>query len=386
MTVASRLLLVLPTYLPESFGGAEQQSRKLSAALSDRGVDVAILTPCIHRSTPRHETAGAVSVHRLWQAHLPNLGGRHMLSFLIWTLRSAAWIAYRGRNYDVIHIVHGRLHAVGPLLGAALAGKPTLVKIGRGGDHFDLSVVHTKKLIGPLCAFLIKRLATGFVANSQEIADDLEACGVPHAKVHHIPNGVVVPEGEVSTRRDEAERHFVYLGRLDSEKALDLMIGGFAELPADTAARLVLVGEGACGSSLRAQASQLGIESKVDFPGKVDDVVPFLARADFYVSTSISEGMSNALLEAMSHAVPPLVSRVSGVADIVEDGVSGLLFAPGDQRAYAASLREAVAMPAERREAMGRAAAEAVRTRFGMDRIADGHIALYSELVETKRR
>lgn len=382
MKAPVRVLLVLPTYLPETFGGAEQQSRKLSAALSERGADVTILTPCVGKLTPRHESAGAVAIHRLRQPHLPNLGGRHMLSFLIWTLRSAAWIARRGRNYDVVHIVHGRLHAVGPLLGAMLARKPTLIKVGRGGAHFDLAVVRKKKLIGPLCARLVKGLATGFVANSREIVEDLESFGVPPARVHRIPNGVVMPQGETATSRNEAVRRFVYLGRLDSEKALDFMIDGFAELPDEPPARLVLVGEGDCGTALKAQTARHRLDDRVEFAGRVEDVAPQLANADFFVSTSTSEGMSNALLEAMSHSVPPLTSRVSGVADIVEDGVSGLLFAPGDKRAFVERLGEALAMSDGQREAMGHAAAERVRTCYGMDHIADRHLALYAQLVD----
>lgn len=381
MRAPLRVLLVLPTYLPETFGGAEQQTRKLSAALSARGAEVTILTPCIGKLTPRQESAGAVRIHRLRQPHLPNLGGRYMLSFLTWTLRSAAWIARRGGSYDVVHVIHGRLHAVGPLLGAAFARKPSLVKIGRGGGHFDLGVVRKKKLIGPLCAWLIERLTTGFVANSREIAEDLEARGVPQSKVHRIPNGVVMPLPETARRRNEAVRRFVYLGRLDSEKALDLMIDGFAELPGDVPAELILVGEGDCGPSLKAQAARRGIEGRIRFAGRVEDVAPCLAEADFYVSTSTSEGMSNALLEAMSHSVPPLTSHVSGVSDIVEDGVTGLLFAPGNRHAFVDRLREALALSREEREAMGRAAAERVRMHYGMDHIADLHMKLYSALV-----
>ena len=84
---------------------------------------------------------------------------------------------------------------------------------------------------------------------------------------------------------------------------------------------------------------RLGLGEQVLLRPPVADVGPLLRDADFHVSTSLSEGMSNALLEAMSWGVPAVVSRVSGVPDIVADGVSGLVFAPGDESGYVAALR-----------------------------------------------
>ncbi len=114
------------------------------------------------------------------------------------------------------------------------------------------------------------------------------------------------------------------------------------------------------------------------------DVTPYLKEADVYVSTSVSEGMSNALLEAMSRGVMPVVSRVSGADDLVEEGVSGFLFSPGDEVALAAHLGEALAMTRECRRAMGEAARAAVRSCFLFDQVAERHLALYRELIEAE--
>jgi glycosyltransferase involved in cell wall biosynthesis len=92
--------------------------------------------------------------------------------------------------------------------------------------------------------------------------------------------------------------------------------------------------------------------------------------------------MSNALLEAMSHAVMPVVSRVSGVADVVEEGVVGLVFPAGDESALAKRLEESLAMTSEHRRATGEAARAAVR-RFSLDRIAELHLSLYRSLIES---
>jgi glycosyltransferase involved in cell wall biosynthesis len=114
----------------------------------------------------------------------------------------------------------------------------------------------------------------------------------------------------------------------------------------------------------------------------VADVTPYLRTADVYLSTSEFEGMSNALLEAMSHGVMPIASRVSGVGDVVEDGVSGLLVPPGDEAALATRLEEALAMTSERRCAIGEAARATTCARFSLDRVAERHLALYRSLIE----
>jgi glycosyltransferase involved in cell wall biosynthesis len=106
-----------------------------------------------------------------------------------------------------------------------------------------------------------------------------------------------------------------------------------------------------------------------------------LMHSDVFVSTSLSEGMSNALLEAMSYAVMPLVSRVSGASEIVEDGHSGLLFAPGDVEAFLVKLEQALDLTTEVRRSFATRARATVAGRFGIDYVAKSHIALYRELL-----
>ena len=84
----------------------------------------------------------------------------------------------------------------------------------------------------------------------------------------------------------------------------------------------------------------------------------------------------------MSHGVMPVVSRVSGVAELVEEGVSGLLFPPGDEAALASAARGVAVHDGERRRATGEAARAAMRARFSLDRVAERHLALYRKLIE----
>ena len=78
--------MVLPAYLPETFGGAEQQTRRLAQALARRGVAVTLLAPRLESRTPAREKEGPVVVRRFRLRAAPNLGGRHLDAFLWWCL------------------------------------------------------------------------------------------------------------------------------------------------------------------------------------------------------------------------------------------------------------------------------------------------------------
>jgi glycosyltransferase involved in cell wall biosynthesis len=380
-----RIVMILPAYLPESFGGAEQQTRRLAQTLVARGAPVTLLAPRLKRATPALEREEAVVIRRFLLRTAPNLGGRHFDSFLQWCACISTWLWRHRRGYDVIHVIHARLHAFPAAVAGQALGKPVLVKPGGGGEaHFDLSVVHRKRLLGSVFARAIARNTTAWIASSREIATDLALWGVPRDRIHAIPNGINIPV-DFTPRLRSGIVHFISMGRLDREKAFDATIRAFAALPDDTSARLTILGDGRCRQDLEALSRSLEQEGRIAFPGAVADVNPYLRDADVYLSSSVAEGMSNALLEAMSHGVVPVVSRVSGVADVVEDGVSGLLFPPGDETALAMRLKEALAMTADRRHRMGDAARETMRVRFSLDGVADQHLALYRNVIKGAR-
>jgi glycosyltransferase involved in cell wall biosynthesis len=382
-TGVPRIVMVLPAYLPESFGGAAQQTRRLSQALARRGAAVTLLAPRLARGTPAQEREGSVEVRRYLLRAAPNLGGRHVDAFLWWCGCMCTWLWRNRRSYDVIYVVHGRLHAFPAAIAGKWLGKPVLVRPGRGGEaHFDLSVVQRKRLLGPFFARGIARNTTAWVANTREIVADLSRWGVPRERVHAIPNGIDIPEDGRRPRSNGLVR-FLSMGRLDSEKRVDQTIRAFAGLPVDTPAQLTILGDGQCRPELEALSRRLGQEGRIVFTGAVGDVTPYLNEADVYVSTSVSEGMSNALLEAMSNGVMPVVSQVSGVDEIVEEGVTGFLFPPGDETAVANRLEKSLAMTVEERRATGEAAREAIRARFSLEKVAERHLALYRQLTET---
>ena len=189
------------------------------------------------------------------------------IAFLWWCLCISSWLWRNRRSYDVIYVIHGRLHAFPAAIAGNWLGKPVLVKPGRGGeDHFDLLVVQRKRLLGSFFARCIARNTTAWVANSREIAADLSRWGVPRERVHAIPNGVDIPEDGAPPSRNGVVQ-FLSMGRLDAEKAVDQTIRAFAALPADTPARLTILGDGPCRQELEALSRRLGQDEAHRLPG-----------------------------------------------------------------------------------------------------------------------
>nr|WP_292246280.1 glycosyltransferase [Mesorhizobium sp.] len=378
-----RILLVLSTYFPESYGGAEQQTRRFARALVERGVSTTILAPRLSHSTPKRSAIDGVPIERLRLHAAPNLGGRHMLSFLSWCVQLVIWMLRRRDEFDVVHIIHGRLHAVPAALAGALLRKPVLAKMGRGGRCFDLDVVREKKIVGRWASSMIKRHVTAFIANSRQIAGDLKRHGIEADRIHLIPNGIDLP---VKRRREpstDGTRRFICLGRIEPEKCLELMIDAFAALPAGAKTQLTVLGDGQCRIALEEQTVRLGLSGRVKFVGAVEDVFPFLRKADFYLSTSVSEGMSNALLEAMSCGVVPIITDVSGASDIVEHGRSGFLARSHVE--YGGLLLRALGLSEAERDAMARRAIRTVAARFSMESVATRQMSLIATLMQKDR-
>jgi glycosyltransferase involved in cell wall biosynthesis len=265
-TGVPRIVMILPAYLPESFGGAAQQTRRLAHGLAGRGAAVTLLAPRLEGRTPAREREGPVVVRRFLLREPPNLGGRHLDSFLLWCLCVSAWLWRHRRAYDVIHVIHGRLHAFPAAVAGSWLGKPVLVKPGGGGeDHFDLAVVQRKRLLGSFFARAIATNTVAWVATGQQIEADLMRWGVPRDRVHPIPNGVEIPR-HLAAPTPNGVVHFLSMGRLEPEKAVDQTIRAFAALPADAPARLTVLGDGPCLSELQALSRSLAQEKRIAFP------------------------------------------------------------------------------------------------------------------------
>ncbi|MEM9414655.1 MAG: glycosyltransferase family 4 protein [Planctomycetota bacterium] len=136
------------------------------------------------------------------------------------------------------------------------------------------------------------------------------------------------------TRSHEGEgRELLFVGRLDAVKGMPVLLEALSRLrQARPDARLTVVGDGPDRARLEARSREADLAGAVTFVGfrTPDQVREHLSKTDVFVMTSFAEGVPVVLMEAMMAGVPVVAPRVAGIAELVEDGVSGAMTAPGD--------------------------------------------------------
>jgi glycosyltransferase involved in cell wall biosynthesis len=175
-----------------------------------------------------------------------------------------------------------------------------------------------------------------------------------------------------------------YVGRFVAIKNLELLLSAFADALARVP-RLVLLlaGDGPARAALEAQARALGILPAVRFAGWLEDLPALYATIDIGVISSRNEGTPVAIIEAMAAGKPVVATAVGGVPDVVEHERTGLLVAPDDRQALAATLAR-LAADAGLRAALGRAG-RAQAVRFSSVRLIDDLDRLYRQMLAAKR-
>lgn len=163
------------------------------------------------------------------------------------------------------------------------------------------------------------------------------------------------------------------IARLDPVKDLGTLIRAVADVPGTP--HLLIIGSGPEEAALDRLATDRGIADRVRFLGHRDDAREWLAGCDVYVNSSISEGVSLTILEAMAAGLPIVATAVGGTPEVVDD-TCGRLVPPRDPAALAAAIGELLSDPA-RAKTLGAAARLRVESRFTLDHMVNEYRAVY---------
>ncbi|HJN04729.1 MAG TPA: glycosyltransferase family 4 protein [Alphaproteobacteria bacterium] len=165
------------------------------------------------------------------------------------------------------------------------------------------------------------------------------------------------------------------VGRAVEKKGIGDVLAALAALPPEFHWRYVHVGGGELGHALKAQARALGIESRIVWRGALahEAVLNEYRAADLFVLASRiakngdRDGLPNVLMEAQSQGLACIATDLSGIPELIEDGATGLLVAPGDALALSREIADLIA-DWRARERLGAAGAKRVREHFAMER------------------
>nr|MBF6591510.1 glycosyltransferase family 4 protein [Ktedonobacterales bacterium] len=361
-------------------GGAERQLQSLTSVLPALGVHTTVITRRL--PGPGFAPLSAVEGARVYRVRLR---GGHVLKSVSYTLGALGILWRHRREVDILHAHELLSPTTTAVLAKLLLRRPVIVKVLGGGAMGDIPKLLAKPL-GRVRMALFTRLVDRFLCVSAEIAEQLTAAGVVPEKLVHIPNGVdtdlfvPVPADERLARRARLGLPdgplAVYVGRLSAEKGVRPLAEAWALVRRRCpGAQLYLLGDG----PERAAIEQLRLPT-LHLPGGSDQVVSYLQAADLFVLASEREGLSNALLEAMSAGLACVATSVGGTPEIVEDGRTGVLVPAGDVERLAEALTRVLEDEALRTR-LGHAARDAVVQRYSLRSVAERLRAVYESVL-----
>jgi len=267
-------------------------------------------------------------------------------------------------------------------LSAVLAWNGPIVTSARGGDVLDqVGRKGIRRMLREMLVRFVCRRCIMVHAVSTELQDELVRLGVPRSKLFCIPVGVDVrvfrPAADMprpqATRLICTRRHEPIYDNITIVEALAMLKAAGRRF------HCTFASEGISLEALKERASSLGLDDCLSFPGEVPhDRVPGLLReADIYITASLSDGTSSALLEALAGGLFPVVSRIAANLPWIEHGRTGLFFEPRQAAQLAEALARAIDDPELRRTAF-----ELNRRRMEVEGDMSGNMARLAGVLE----
>ncbi len=305
----------------------------------------------------------------------------------------ALWHLLRQERPALVHTHTSKAGAVGRIA-AWLARVPVVIHTPHGHvfyGYYGLVMSGLFCLAERLLAKITDRIVTLTERGAQE---HMQYCIAGRDKFTTIPSGIVlqtfksVQVDSVVKRKElglPPEGPIVgTVGRLVPVKGHSWLLKSVPRVLAQfPQACFALIGEGPLANQLQQLAEELDVSRRVMFLGTRQDVPECLAALDLFVLPSLNEGMGLALIEAMAMGCSIVATRVGGIPDIVEDGTTGLLVPPEDDRALAEAILTLL-RDRSRRVAYGEAAKRHIDDRFDIATMVRSIERLYDEVWREK--
>lgn len=296
---------------------------------------------------------------------------------------------------EEVHLVHsmGARADFSARIAASLAGAPVVVStIAMFVEGYDTSPA--KRALYRAALRLSERFCDGFIAVSDAVREVLvEGHRIPQEKVVRIYNGVeldVFTPGSQDGFQMKRELHLDpeapvvgTIGRLVYQKAHDVFLqAAFLVVKAVPAAQFLIVGEGPLRPNLERMVEELGLE-RCSLAGFRADIPNMLSILDVFTLPSTVEGLPRVLLEALAAARPVVATRIDGVTEIVQHGLTGLVVPPRGPAALADAVISLLKDPGLARR-LGEAGRKLVEERFAVSRMVEEVDRVYTTLLQKK--
>jgi N-acetyl-alpha-D-glucosaminyl L-malate synthase BshA len=362
-----------------TYGGSGIVATELGRELAERGHEIHFISYAqpirLNTDQPR------IFYHEVEVATYP------LFDYPPYTLALASHMAEVAENekLDLLHVHYAIPHSVSAFLARAMTKGRRLPFITTLHGT-DITLVGADRSYLPITRFSIEA-SDGVTAISEYLRRTTETEFDVHRPIEIIPNFVNCdryhrrPLPQLRARfAPPGEPLLVHLSNFRPVKRVLDAVEIFARVAAQTPARLLMVGDGPDRGQAERRARELGVADRVAFVGKQDAIHRLLSVSDLMLLPSEMESFGLAALEAMAHEVPTVGTRVGGVPELVEDGVTGCLFPVGDVGAMAAAAVELLRDP-ERLRAMGQSGRQRAEEYFCASSIIPLYEALYERVL-----
>jgi N-acetyl-alpha-D-glucosaminyl L-malate synthase BshA len=360
-----------------TYGGSGALATELGLDLARRGHEVHFITYAMPFRL--REYAERVFFHEV-----DTVSGRYPLfEHYPYTLALASkqhQVALR-EKLDVLHVHYAIPHATTAWIARQMLGDSHRIKVITTLHGTDITLVGQEESFHAITKFSIEQ-SDSVTAVSEFLKEEtLRTFGCSGCRIAVIPNFVKLDEYHPVERQDHdglcPENHFLltHISNFREVKRVKDVVRIFARIRRTIPSTLLMIGDGPERTDAERESRELGIDADVRFLGRIDTVAPLLQQSDLFLLPSQSESFGLAALEAMACGVPVVGSRVGGLPELIQDGVSGLLEPPGSVEAMARRAAELLRDPT-RHSAMRDATAARARL-YAADAIVPRYEAIY---------
>jgi glycosyltransferase involved in cell wall biosynthesis len=377
-----RSVCVIAPIVTHAVGGIQRQIFLQTKELTDLGWKINIIQredPHVSQQKDKWCHASIWEIHEPWWVKINT-----RLRGLFFVLQGFLLLFKKRRFYQVIHAHQLFSPTMAGGLAKIVTGKRLIVKVTASGELGEVSELRQLPLLTLRKA--IFRKIDHVIAINPEMKRELAEFGFNEKKVKLIPNGVLISDSLPPRSFDDRVR-ILFAGRLSREKRLDLLLRAAKDLSLESWNLEITV----LGSEFKDRSISKDLEPwrridlprfKVNWLGHVDNVSDYMMNHSIFVLPSSTEGLSNALLEAMSHGMICVCSDIPANKFVVDHLRNGFLFESGSSRSLKLVLRQIVQWEQSKRNVLDKIRDEARRTvklKFSKTKIAEQIGQLYQE-------
>ncbi|MCK5583955.1 MAG: glycosyltransferase family 4 protein [Elusimicrobiales bacterium] len=331
------VLMLIATFHP-LIGGTEKQALSLSASLVSRGIKVRVLTRKVGKTLARENMDG-VLVRRIKTL------GTGFIDSIFFMAASFFYLLKHSSEYDIIHVHLASSPAIAAIIAGKIIAKKVIIKLG-GGKGVDEISLSKKTFAGRLKLKFFRFAKPILLVMNNDVLTWLKSTELGNLKLIKFRNGVdtgkyspLFYHEKIKAKRRlgfENKQIFLFVGRLSPEKRIKEFVEIWAELMREgnfsDKVHFVIVGNGPDAAFIKDSVKTFDLGDSLTIAGSQTELLSYYNAADIFILPSLSEGLSNSMLEAMSCGLAIMASGVGGAKEAVKEGINGFLFDPFDKQ------------------------------------------------------